>query len=153
MINAANGGNFFEGFGHGATMGLVTGTVSGIAGAVMYSKQHDVNLFTGKSNTVKQTGNYTVYRGIDPDTGETKYIGITERDPQIRFNEHYNSNSPRSNLVYYEIEGATNLSKIDARIMEQNYINQYRMIKNGGVLYNQRNSIAEKYWDIYNIKR
>lgn len=39
-----------------------------------------------------------------------------------------------------------------ARIMEQNLINQYGMQKNGGSLYNQRNSIAPKYWGKHGIK-
>jgi hypothetical protein len=36
--------------------------------------------------------------------------------------------------------------------MEQNLINQYGMQKNGGSLYNQRNSIAPKYWGKHGIK-
>lgn len=144
---------FWDGAWSGAKMGATTGTISGIGAAAQYSATNKVNLLTGKPNTVKESGNYTVYRGIDPETDEVKYIGITERDPELRFNEHKSSDSPRANLMYEKIEGATNLSKIDARIMEQNYINQYRMIKNGGSLYNQRNSIAPKFWYKYNIKR
>jgi len=41
---------------------------------------------------------------------------------------------------------------MQARIMEQNLINKYGMIKNGGSLYNKINSISPKYWDKYGIK-
>jgi hypothetical protein len=36
--------------------------------------------------------------------------------------------------------------------MEQNLINQYGMQKNGGSLYNQRNSIAPEYWEKHGFK-
>lgn len=66
----------------------------------------------------------------------------------VRFAEHLNSGTPRALLDYRVIEGATGLTKIQARIMEQTLINQYG-IEN---LYNIRNSIAPKYWWQYGIK-
>ena len=91
-------------------------------------------------------GNYSVYQGVDPVTGEVKYVGITKRDPQVRFNEHLRSNSPRADLIYEPIVGG--LSKTNAHIWEQNLINQYELDN----LYNQINSIAPKYWPRYNIE-
>ena len=73
---------------------------------------------------------------MDPKTGEVKYVGITKRDPQVRFNEHLRSNSPRADLIYEPIVGG--LSKTNAHIWEQNLINQYELDN----LYNQINSIA-----------
>lgn len=77
-------------------------------------------------------------------------IGITERNPQVRFDEHHGSGTERANLYYKPIESG--LTKNQARIMEQNLINQYGMQKNGGTLYNQRNSIAPRYWGKHGIK-
>lgn len=79
-------------------------------------------------------------------------MGITERDPQIRWDEHGNSGTERVGLDYRTIKGGANLNKIDARIMEQKLINQYRLGRNGGQLYNKINSIAPKYWQKYGIK-
>lgn len=94
-------------------------------------------------------GNYSVYQGVDPVTGEVKYVGITRRDPQVRFNEHLRSNSPRADLEYQLVNKySTGLSKTNAHIWEQNLINQYGLNN----LYNQINSIAPKYWPQYNIK-
>lgn len=71
---------------------------------------------------------------------------ITRLDPQVRFNEHLRSNSPRADLIYEPIVGG--LSKTNAHIWEQNLINQYELDN----LYNQINSIAPKYWLRYNIE-
>ncbi len=105
-----------------------------------------VNPWTGDSNT---KGNYSVYQGTDAD-GNIKYVGITERDPQVRFDEHRGSGTEKAGLDYKPIESG--LTKTEARVMEQNLINQYGMQKNGGSLYNQRNSIAPKFWGKYGIK-
>lgn len=49
-------------------------------------------------------------------------------------------------LDYYVINGATGLSKTEARIIEQTLINDYGLGKSRGQLLNKINSIAEKYW-------
>jgi len=99
----------------------------------------------GKST---ENGTNVVYQGFDRVTGELKYIGITERDPLVRFNEHLNSETERALLRYETVPGATNLSRIEARIWEQNLINQHGLED----LMNIRNSIAPKYWLKYDIK-
>ena len=71
--------------------------------------------------------------------------------PNIRFDEHKYSGTERSDLKYKPV--ASGLSKTEARIMEQNLINRYGMLKNGGKLYNQRNSIAPKHWYKHGIKQ
>ncbi len=53
---------------------------------------------------LNKEGDYTVYQSIDPDTGEVKYVGITKRDPDVRFNEHLNSGTERAGLRYKPIE-------------------------------------------------
>jgi hypothetical protein len=139
--------NFWDGAWQGVKMGFATSAISGIGNAVQYSIDNKVNFFTGKS-TLK--GNYTVYQGIDPATNDTKYVGITKRNPQERWNEHLNSGTNKAGLRYQTIE--TGLTKIDARIMEQSLINQYGLGKNGGSLYNNINSISPRYWYKYGIK-
>ena len=97
-----------------------------------------------------KTGTNAVYRGVDA-AGKTRYVGITNRDPAVRFAEHAASNSAKSTLQYRVIDGATGLSRIEARVWEQNLINQLGLQQNGGQLFNQINSIAPKYWWQYGI--
>ncbi len=86
---------------------------------------------------------YSVYQGFDRTTGEIKYVGITKRDPQIRFTEHKNSGDlNRSNLRYEKMPSAANLSRNDARVIEQAVINNKGLSKNGGPLVNRINSIS-----------
>ncbi len=95
-------------------------------------------------------GSFSVYQGVDKITGSVKYIGITERTAAIRFSEHLNSVGTGKELLRYSVvPGATNLSRLNARIMEQTLINQYGL-KN---LLNVRNSIAPKYWPQHGIPK
>ena len=150
---AMTGGDIKEGIIFGVAAGLVGGGFQGYCSA----KNQGLNPWTGAklvnpygpNNLVADNGgNYSVYQGVDPVTGEVKYVGITRRDPQVRFNEHLRSNSPRAGLEYRVIIGASGLSKTNAHIWEQNLINQYGLSN----LYNQINSIAPEYWNQYNIK-
>ena len=93
---------------------------------------------------------YSVYMGRN-ESG-VKYVGITKRNPEIRYGEHLRSNSPRSELNYRAIKGTGNYSSIRAHALEQKLINYFQLQKNGGVLYNQINSIAPAKWQLYNIK-
>lgn len=97
-------------------------------------------------------GNYSVYYGADKVTNEIKYIGITGREPQIRFGEHLRAlGTGREKLKYAVIPGLRGLSETSARIMEQRHINFYDFQKNGGTLLNKKNSLAPKYWKKYGI--
>ncbi|MDD7461266.1 MAG: FG-GAP-like repeat-containing protein [Prevotellaceae bacterium] len=91
---------------------------------------------------------YSVYFGRD-ESGIIRYVGITKRDPLIRFKEHLNSDGLTSTLRFKEIKGK--YSYREARRLEQMYINKYRLQKHGGQLYNKINSIAPKRWDEYGI--
>lgn len=149
-----SGASFEEGLkqgGQGALMGVGIGVINGTVAGIQYGRDNNVNPWTGKSNTVT-SGTHSVYEGIDLNTREVKYVGRTERDPNIRWDEHRNSGTERANLDYRAVKGGTNLNKIDARIMEQNLINKYGLGKNGGQLYNKINSISPKYWNQYGIK-
>ena len=97
-------------------------------------------------------GAYVVYHGLDA-AGDVRYIGITMRNPAIRFAEHYRAlNTGRELLRYDVIEGAENLTRMEARIWEQRLINYYGLGKNAGQLFNKINSISPKYWSKYGIK-
>jgi hypothetical protein len=100
--------------------------------------------------TAAETGTNVVYQGFDA-AGTVKYVGITERAPTVRFAEHSNSGTARSLLDYRVVEGATNLTRTEARTWEQTLINQYGLGKNGGLLLNKINSIAPKNWWQYGI--
>lgn len=82
---------------------------------------------------------YSVYHGVDPITNEIKYVGITGRDPAIRWAEHAASGTERANLRYDVVKDG--LTKLEARNEEQNFIDQLGLQKNGGQLLNKINSI------------
>jgi hypothetical protein len=97
------------------------------------------------TESIANSGEYVVYQGID-NSGTVKYVGITKRDVYIRFMEHYNSGTAKSFLDFRAVDGATGLTRMQARVMEQFLINNYGLQSNGGLLLNQINSIAPKYW-------
>jgi len=110
----------------------------------------ELNLSAKSVTSASRTGTNIVYEGIDANA-KIRYVGITERNAAIRFNEHWNSRTSRSLLDYRKVEGATNLNRLDARIWEQSLINKYGLEKNGGQLFNKINSIAQKSWFKYGI--
>ena len=116
----------------------------GIGAAATYGSSYaeGINPWTGKP---LGKGDYVVYVGISED-GDIKYVGITKRAPEKRWNEHLTSGTNRADLDYHVV--GYGYSKMGARIIEQSLINTYGL-KN---LYNIRNSIDPKYWDKYHIK-
>ncbi|MCH5686385.1 hypothetical protein LWM68_20250 [Niabella sp. W65] len=91
---------------------------------------------------------YTVYHGLD-EAGTVRYVGITSRNPALRIAEHKQAFGTGKELLDYEvIEGANNLSRSEARVLEQTLINQHGLQKNGGLLLNQINSIVPTRWGI-----
>ena len=76
------------------------------------------------------------------------YVGITSREPEVRWKEHLHSNTPRATLNYQSVPNSFGLSILNGRIWEQNLINQYKL----DILYNKINSISPSYWNLYNIK-
>jgi hypothetical protein len=95
---------------------------------------------------------HSVYVGYEPDTRNIKYVGRTGQEPSVRFGQHKRSDSPRAGLDYdvYSPE-STGMTLMDARILEQQLINEYGLGKNGGQLLNAINSIAPKYWSQYGL--
>ena len=181
VLNTGNGlvdGDRFGGALQSGLMGGLTGGIfGGLSGGLIggaQALQHGRDFWTGKAtnrglmptNTTstiknnvgegkvvsKDENTYSVYQGLDKE-GNTRYVGITKREPEIRFSEHLGSGTDRANLEYSVIDDATKLNKMDARIQEQNLINKYGLSKDGGVLYNKINSIGPKYWKQYNIKK
>lgn len=84
---------------------------------------------------------YTVYKGRDA-SNKVRYVGITKRKPQIRYNEHKRSNTNRSGLKYRDFR--RNVTYKKARKIEQKNIRKYGLQKNGGQLYNKINSIRRR---------
>ena len=160
----------------GAVMGGATGGLAGgISGGISASMQGR-NFWTGElpepaystsaSNTLlyredaeriypPSTTNsektYSGYYGYDTD-GNVRYVGITSRDPQLRFTEHLRSGTNRSTLDFRAIKLNMFKNEINARIWEQTEINQFGLQKNGGQLFNKINSIAPKNRNKFNIK-
>lgn len=93
---------------------------------------------------------YSVYYGFDRNDGTIRYVGMTGRNPQIRFEEHWASNTNRAYLDYTVVQSG--LTKMEARIWEQQQINMMRLQKDmTGQLFNMRNEIARKYWNQHGI--
>lgn len=146
----------------GAVSGFISGSIMGGATGGAQALREGKNVWTG--GNIKQGGgpnpfynaeavtkkseNYKLYEGIDTE-GHVRYVGITKREPEIRFKEHLRSGTNRASLEY-EVK-IKNLSHINARIEEQKRINQYGLGKNGGVLFNLRNEIHPKYWIKFGI--
>ena len=97
-------------------------------------------------------GTHSVYMGLD-EFGATRYVGATGRVPKIRFAEHRRAyGTGRESLRYYVLDEATGLTKIDARILEQQLINRYGLGPKGGQLLNKINSISPIYWRLLGIR-
>jgi len=104
------------------------------------------------TRTVAEEGAFSVYQGVDA-AGSVRYIGITGRDPAIRFAEHLNATGTGKELLnYLVLDGGNNLSNTGARVWEQTLINQYGLQRNGGLLLNKINSIAPGNWWQYGIQ-
>lgn len=103
---------------NGLLSGMATGAITGSVAGLKYAHDNKIRPWSGKSN---EKGDYTVYKGTNAE-GDTKYIGITKRAPQVRFDEHYSSGTERGGLKYEPIESG--LTRTRARIMEQNFINK-----------------------------
>lgn len=156
MIGGAVGGSA-SGYAYGYIVGgkefaaksALSGAIFGVALGGAFGAAEGYATSNIPSNLIPDDGGtYSVYVGSELSSGEVKYVGITSRNPEIRWSEHLKSNTPRNQLDYNVIKGATNLSKQNARIWEQNLINQYGKEN----LYNKINSIAPKNWNQFNIK-
>ena len=134
LLNGENIGDALSAGVNGALSGAAIGGISGVAAGV---------------ETASESKKHSVYVGIDRDTGEIKYVGITKRDVKVRALEHKNSKTNRSNLRFELYE--TVPSRIEARIMEQKIINLLGLHKYGGQLYNKINSINPVLWHDYDI--
>ena len=175
LLEGADFGGALESGIMGAIMGGASGgLVGGISGGIS-ARIQGKDFWTGKAPTQTYTPSssntllyredassisspstntsekmYSGYYGVDDD-GVVRYVGITSRDPQIRFAEHLNSGTNRATLKFKTVE-LNMFNKLNARIWEQNQINLYGLEKNGGQLFNKINSIAPQYWNKYNIK-
>ena len=83
-----------------------------------------------------QTQNVVVYRSVNA-AGQVQYVGIT-RNLEVRAAAHL----AEKGIEIAPIPGLLNLSRADARAVEQVLINIYGLGKNGGTLLNRINSIA-----------
>lgn len=107
---------------------------------------------------VPKARNYHVYYGRDK-KGVIRYVGITRQDPEVRFRQHKLSlekdkKTPtmRSTLRFEVAEKEKMYTWREARVWEQESINEFGLMKNGGQLYNKRNEIGRWLWDIYGVK-
>ena len=76
---------------------------------------------------VREQGNISVYRSIDKATDEVQYVGITNNLSRRQL-EHWKSKG----IKVDEMEGISNLTRSDARAVEQTLIEMHKLEKNGG---------------------
>ena len=138
-----------DGVEHAINDGVIGGVIGGIMGGYEASVKGD-NIWSGRPRPIvnEATGNYTCYFGID-DKGNVRYVGITSQEPWERFNQHLTSKTNRADLDY--VIKDMYLTKTQARVWEQNMINKYGLIKNGGQLFNLRNEISPYKWFKYGV--
>lgn len=86
----------------------------------------------------REQGNINVYQSVDESTGGVQYVGITNNIPRRQI-EH----AKTKGIDIAPIEGLTNLTKYDAKAVEQVLIQMHGLEKNGGTLMNKINSIAK----------
>lgn len=168
LLSLGQGHNLSESLQQGlnsAAHGAVIGTIAGVGNGFIENRQNaqiskiENNAFEPE-RVVKEVmssektplgfGTNSVYSGKDID-GAIRYVGITKRPPEVRFNEHLKSGTNRATLHFEVIKGTGTLSRIQAKIIEQQIINILGKGKYGGMLYNERNSISPKYWNIYGL--
>ncbi len=112
--------------------GAFTGAAKALASAPRLAKA---------TKAVKATkGTYSVYKGVD--RSGVRYVGISKRNPLVRFAEHARGPQPKASLNFRVVKSGLNRSQ--ARQMEQKYIDKYGLQKNGGRLYNKINSIRRR---------
>ena len=117
-----------------------------------FVKQSAKRLVTSSVDDAAESGTNVVYQGVDKNQ-IVRYVGITERAPAVRFAEHLNSvKTGKEFLQYRVIDGATGLTRTQARVWEQNLINQLGLQGTpGGQLLNKINSIAPKNWGTFGV--
>ena len=87
---------------------------------------------------VREMGNIAVYQATNEITGEVSYVGITN-NIERRHLEH----AREKGIDISEIDNLTNLTREDARAVEQTLIELHKLEKDGGTLINKINSIAK----------
>mgnify|MGYP000689262523 CR=1 FL=1 len=150
-----------DGFGNVPVLGeafdFTNGVVSGLRGnygeaGVNFACMIPIggNFVSGGKIIYKNTPKvYDVYHGLDA-SGAIKYVGITSRNPLVRFSEHAGSIGTGRELLRYDVI-SSGLTKQQARVLEQTIINTHGLEKNGGQLLNRINSIAPKNWEKFGI--
>jgi hypothetical protein len=123
----------------------------GVLGASLFINP-EMGTEEGALGIEAKLGSYIGYHGYDS-SGVVRYVGITMRDAAERFGEHLAAKGTGKELLRYEaVEGAEGMTKLEARIWEQQQILKYKLGKEGGQLLNKINSIAQKYWQLYGIQ-
>ncbi|WP_309550706.1 hemagglutinin repeat-containing protein, partial [Rhizobium rhizogenes] len=104
--------------------------------AATVAEQLETAALNSGIKVVPASGKTTVYISVAED-GTSQYVGITD-DIQARAAAHLAQKA----IEIQPIEGLQNISRVDARAVEQVLIEFYQLGKNGGSLMNKINSIA-----------
>ena len=130
LINALTGRKItLSGLGRSALMGCGMALIGLGLGKAIGALVRAFGRGAGEANVVYQSVNAA---------GDVNYVGITNNLPR-RAAEHLAS--PRG-ISINPIPGLTNLSRADARAVEQVLIETHGLARNGGTLLNRINSIA-----------
>ncbi|HSX16049.1 MAG TPA: PA14 domain-containing protein [Candidatus Saccharimonadales bacterium] len=125
-----------------ACAGIALAAVGAGAAVTIYKVSKAATTVAKAGEAVKGIkGAYSVYHAKDA-AGVVRYVGITSRNPVVRFAEHIRTGAPKNTLSYSVLRNG--LTKGLARQMEQRLIDKYGLQKNGGQLYNKINSIRRR---------
>jgi len=112
--------------------------------AVWVHNAKQIDCSKGKASKTKE---YIVYVGKNKKRG-IKYVGITKRELSVRAAEHIAAGGGKEFLRYEIYNNSVRLTRRQARVIEQNMINN----KGLGNLLNEINSINKKNWKKYGVK-
>jgi RHS repeat-associated protein len=139
---AFSNGEYFKGVGYsvaGAGYGLANVfLLRGAGGAVTNETVAVTTRFADEAALATQeVGENVVYRSVDA-AANVNYVGITN-NLERRAAEHLGSKG----ISIRMIPGLRNLSRADARAVEQTLIEHHKLARNGGTLMNRINSISQ----------
>jgi RHS repeat-associated protein len=117
-----------------AAMGCAAGALGGFLGELAGPI---LGRLFGLGSEAINTGDVAVYRSLNA-AGQVQYVGITN-NLEARAAAHL----AQRGITIDAIPGLRNLSRVDARAVEQVLIERYGLGKNGGTLFNKINSVSE----------
>lgn len=121
----------------GASIVGVFSPIPGTGQAIKSVRAADRLLDGYKAAKHASSGENLVYRSVNA-AGDVKYVGITKN-----FDQRAGAHMRQKGIQISDIPGLQNLSRADARAVEQSLIEHHKLQADGGSLVNKINSISK----------